>query len=389
MDTKKNSLLIVDDEIMVVRSLVRALDNGKYDFLFTADVKEALDILGSTPVDVIISDQRMPDMTGLELLMKAKALQPTAVRILMSGYSDIDIVIAAINEGRIYQYVAKPWDNDKLVETVAAAVLQKADEDEKAAILDYRLENVENWKTVISRLNSELEKKKSSTVNALIKVLKVKDNDLYKHSRSVAETSVLLAGLLGLSDDQKEALRYAGLFHDIGKIAIRDKIMYKPGALDENEFAVMKDHPAVGADILREADFPDAVARIVEQHHERADGGGYPRGYRSGNILPEAEIIAVADSFEALRESRVYKKGMSPEDALKILCGNDRHKYSAAVIGALEKAVAAGLTTAPEQIARKAVPADLPANRRRVYSNTLRRGKHKRQRRSIFGPAFG
>ncbi len=341
---KKQNLLIVDDEIMIIRSLIRALDDGSYHFLHTVDAENALEILESTLVDVVISDQRMPHMTGLELLMKARELQPLAVRILMSGYSDIDIIIAAINEGRIYQYITKPWDNDKLVETVAAAVAYKAEEDEKASIMAYRLENIENWKLVITRLNNELVKKKSSTANALLKVLKAKDVELYKHSRCVAETAVRLAGMLGLPDEQLEMLRFAGLLHDIGKIAIRDKIMYKPGALDDEEFAEMKNHPTVSAEILREADFPDLVTKIVEQHHERVDGKGYPRGLGQDALLPEAQIIAVADSFEALRENRVYKKGMSPSDALQILRADEGKKYSAAVIGKLDQAIAAGLS---------------------------------------------
>ena len=343
MNNKKSNILIVDDEIMIIRSLIRALDDSAYNILHTVETNKALDILANTPIDVIISDQRMPEMTGLELMMKAKEIQPSSVRILMSAYSDIDIVIAAINEGRIYQYITKPWDNDKLVEIVAGAVVYKAEEDEKAAILAYRLENIESWKDIVNQLNNELEKKKSSTANALLKVLKAKDMHLYQHSYCVAKTSVLLAGILGLPEENKQWLHQAGLLHDIGKIAIRDKIMYKPSALDEDEFAEMQQHPTVGAEILRESDFPEIIIKIVEQHHEREDAVGYPKGIDSDQILLEAKIIAVADSFEALCENRVYKKGMSPAAALEIIC-EDREKFNSTVLNALKNAVAAGLT---------------------------------------------
>lgn len=339
MEDKKYNLLIIDDEIMVIRSIMRALDNTSSNIFYTTDPTKMIDILDKTPIDIIISDQRMPEMTGLELLMKAKEVCPSAIRILMSGYSDIDIVIAAINEGRIFQYISKPWDNDKLVETINNAIMLKTEEDEKAAILTYRLENIENWNTVIADMSSEMGKKGDSTVNALLKVLKAKDFNLYKHSVYVSMTAVLLADELGFSKEQKEAVRYAGLLHDIGKIAIRDKIMYKAGSLDEDEYEEMKNHPTVGAEILREVDFLGTIADIVEQHHERIDGKGYPKGISFDMILKEAQIISVADNFEALREDRVYRAGMNAQEALKIIIGDNEKKFNPDVTDMLIKAL--------------------------------------------------
>lgn len=337
MVAKKYSLLIVDDEIMVIRSLLRVLGDDSYTIYHAVDPIKAVEILVSTPVDVIISDQRMPELTGLELLMMARDVQPDAIRILMSGYSDIDIVIAAINEGRIYQYITKPWDNDKLVETISNAVALKIEEEEKAEILSVNLEKIENWNTVINQMNDQLEKKNDSTINALLKVLKAKDLDLYKHSVCVSGTAAVLADMMALTKEQQDAVRYAGLLHDVGKIAIRDKIMYKAGALDDDEYNEMKHHPSVGADILREVDFLDAIANIVEQHHERPDGLGYPKGLLRKEILVESQIIAVADTYEALKEDRVYRKGMSHEAALQIISEGMGTKYNAEIVGVLGK----------------------------------------------------
>jgi putative two-component system response regulator len=336
METKKHTLLIVDDEIMVIRSLLRVLENEAYVILHVVDPMKAVEILANTPVDVVISDQRMPEMTGLELMVRAKEIQPAAVRILMSGYSDIDIVIAAINEGRIYQYITKPWDNDRLVETVENALVFKTEEDEKSEILAVNLDKIESWNTILNQLNGELQKKNDRTVNALVKVLKAKDPNLYKHCACVSETAAALADILGLTSEQQDAVRYAGLLHDIGKIAIRDKIMYKAGALDDDEYNEMKHHPTVGADILREVEFFDSIADIVEQHHERLDGLGYPKGLRRNELLLESQIITVADTYEALIEDRVYRRRMNPAVALQILHEGKNGKFNADIVDALE-----------------------------------------------------
>lgn len=335
----KSNLLIVDDEIMVIRSMIRVLGDDQYHIYHTVEPEIALNILRTKPIDVIISDQRMPQITGLELLKMAKEIQSSTVRILVSGYSDINIVIEAVNEGRIYKYISKPWDNDKLLETVEGAIQHKKDEDEKSAILAEKLERIENWNVIANRMNSEIEKTKEHTINALLKVLQVKDCNLFQHSCCVSSTAAFLAEKLGFKQNQVDAIRSAGLLHDIGKIAIRDKIMYKDNALDDEEFNEMKNHPAVGAEILREVDFLDSIADIVQQHHEKLDKGGYPMGLGCDEILPEAQILTVADIFVALREDRVYKKGMTPMQALKILLEGRGIKYNTEAVDALEEAV--------------------------------------------------
>lgn len=338
---QKGSLLIVDDETLVIRSLIRVLGEERYAILSTSDPEEALATLRGTAVDVIICDQRMPEMTGLELLMKAREISPGTVRILMSGYSDIKIVIAAVNEGRIFQYIDKPWDNGKLLEAVDNAVRHKREADEKDRITDSLLKDKEKWSDIVSSLTHELVKKKESTVNALLKILMVKDHELYLHSMRVAGMAVALAGGMGLRPKALENLRKAGIFHDIGKISIRDQILYKSSSLDIEEFKEMKGHPAASADILREVDFMGPVAGIVEQHHEWLDGSGYPKGLREDGILVEAQILAVADSYDALATERVYRAKLSPREAVEILRAQRGSHYNGEIVERLASIVLA------------------------------------------------
>jgi putative nucleotidyltransferase with HDIG domain len=140
---------------------------------------------------------------------------------------------------------------------------------------------------------------------------------------------------LGISAERKELLRLAALFHDIGKIAIKDQILDKPSGLDEDEFEKIKQHPLIGFNILIELDNMEEVALIVCQHHERLDGKGYPHGIKDVFLLEESKILAVADSYDALTSDRAYRKALSKEEALTILMEGTKGKYDIKVVEAL------------------------------------------------------
>jgi putative nucleotidyltransferase with HDIG domain len=131
--------------------------------------------------------------------------------------------------------------------------------------------------------------------------------------------SVRLGEVLGLEPKQIEHIRYGALLHDIGKIGIRDYILLKPGPLTDEEFAIMRTHPTIGADILRHIKALRDVIPIIECHHERLDGRGYPHGLGGVHIATEARVIAIADAYDAMTSHRAYRAGMQPEEAIQIL----------------------------------------------------------------------
>lgn len=325
-------ILIVDDEEHVVHAIVRMLSMAGYETAGTVDADEAVTILRKEMPAVLICDQRMPQIDGLELLQKAREISPSTVRMLITGYSDIDVVIAAINEGQIYQYISKPWQEQDFLGKVELAVGHWREVLNKEELLKQSLRDKENWKALFEQSNIQIKKTVEGSVNTLKKIIQSKDHELLQHSTRVSEYAVQVAKQMGLPRRRQRNLQMAGFFHDIGKIAIRDQILYKPDRLDDHEFDKMKQHPIIGADILRELGFFDEVAAIVLQHHEKYDGSGYPHKRQGENIVLEARILAVADAYDALVSKRIYRAGLPHGQVMEILFGDAGSHFDPLVV---------------------------------------------------------
>ncbi|WP_129628096.1 HD domain-containing phosphohydrolase [Candidatus Oscillochloris fontis] len=170
-----------------------------------------------------------------------------------------------------------------------------------------------------ARLYQALKDQNRQTIEALTEAIEARDAYTYGHSRQVTRYAIRLAQELDLPPERIELIDYAGLLHDVGKIGIRDYVLLKPGALSDEEFDVMKRHPGIGVKIIERVRGLRATLPIIEYHHERVDGKGYPRGLKSEEIPLEARILAIADSFEAMTSDRAYRPAMEPERALRIL----------------------------------------------------------------------
>ena len=170
-----------------------------------------------------------------------------------------------------------------------------------------------------SRLYQQLKEQNLQTISALAAAIDARDPYTRGHSEQVMRYSVRLGEVLGLEPKQIEHIRYGALLHDIGKIGIRDYILLKPGPLTDEEFAIMRTHPTIGADILRHIKALRDVIPIIECHHERLDGRGYPHGLGGVHIATEARVIAIADAYDAMTSHRAYRAGMQPEEAIQIL----------------------------------------------------------------------
>ncbi len=336
MNKQDAKILLVDDEELMVQGLNRILRIHGYRPLFTTKPKEAIELMESNDISVLICDQRMPDMSGNKVLQHAKEHCPHMVRILLTGYSDMKSTIEAINSGLIFRYLAKPVDEEELVQAIQDAFLQRDEKIKQEIILNnYTLEQ-ESWQKTLEELNSAIGNHKNGAMNALLRTLEVKDPELYNHSKRVEKQCKSLAEKYDYSQERIDNLCLAGLFHDLGKLTVRDHILYKEGPLDSEAFDLMKEHVTFGAEIIKELGFIDKVADIVLEHHERMDGSGYPYGKKGDEISHEARILAIVDIYDALISERVYRKAMTKDQAMAVLREEAETKLDRSIVDAFE-----------------------------------------------------
>ena len=178
----------------------------------------------------------------------------------------------------------------------------------------------------------KLNRAMDATIRTISKMIDARDSYTSGHQGRVTRLALCIAQGLGLSKDQTSAIRIAALIHDIGKISIPSEILAKPSALSDIEYALIKGHPQIGFDILKDIDFPYPIADIILQHHERINGSGYPNGLKNKEILLEAKVISVADVVEAMSSHRPYRAALGIDAALEEIGKNRGILYDPEVV---------------------------------------------------------
>lgn len=319
----KHSVLLIDDEPANLRLLRRVL-GAEYDTKLAENGEEGLKILESEKISLIISDQRMPGMTGVQVLEESQKIQPEAIRILLTGYTDIQALIDAINSGRIYKYVQKPWDAEDLKLTVKRAIesleLKQAN-DSLVVELRYALSQLENISI--------------GTIVALANALDAKCDYTSGHSLRVSRFALGIARQLGLGAEELRDIELAGILHDIGKIGVPESILWKPERLTPEEQKIMAIHPVRSAEMIQEIEHFERVRLWVRHHHEHLDGSGYPDGLAGNDIPLGARIVLVADAFDAMTSDRPYRKSIGFERASAELEKHSGRQFDAELVQAL------------------------------------------------------
>jgi response regulator RpfG family c-di-GMP phosphodiesterase len=320
----KHSLLLVDDEESIIKSLRRLLRNENYDISTATNGAEGLILIreAQRPFSLIISDQRMPVMTGVQFLAEARKTLPNAMRILLTGYSDMDAVIDAVNNGGIHRYLTKPWKDEDLLLQIRQILEQyeltvenrrllelTKKQNEELQLLNNSLEEKVEEKTgeIIKKndelllLNRELEANLYNTVKAFGSLVEKHNPLLAGHNRRVGFLTREIVQLMDLPENETIHIEIAALLHDIGKLGFSQKLLeYKEEQWTPEEKKIFQSHPRYGQETVYFVKKLDHVGVIVRTHHERYDGQGYPDQLKEEEIPLGARIIAVVDAFDKI-----------------------------------------------------------------------------------------
>jgi response regulator RpfG family c-di-GMP phosphodiesterase len=334
--SKFNGRLLIADDEPEIRSILQEFLCESYECRAVGSAEEALAMLRASKYDIVISDINMEGMSGLEMIPHVREIAPETVIIMISGAQTIDSAIEALRAGA-FDYVTKPFDLRHVEVAVERAQQHHELLRSKRRYETFLEESIKLRTKELGHALASLEDAYRTTLTALAAALETRDTDTHGHSERVVSFSLRLGRELNLEEDQLRALEFGALLHDIGKIGIPDVILRKPAALTEDEWQTMRQHPALGQQILRGIDFLEGAARVVGQHHEKWDGTGYPLGLRGEEIDLNARIFAVADAFDAMVSTRVYRAGKPYAAAADELGRHAGRQFDPAVVAAFQR----------------------------------------------------
>ena len=350
-------LLLVDDEPSVLSALRRLFRPHGYQVLQATSGADALALLSEQPVDLVISDMRMPAMDGASLLEAVRLRQPDTVRILLTGYADIGSTVAAINRGEIHRYIAKPWDDQDMLLVVRDALARRGLEQQNAQLLaltqsqnqqlrelnlslearvSARTAELEQVNQMLNAAYAEVSSNFTLSVTVLSGLLEMRQDGIAGHSRRVSLLAKRMAAHLQLDSRAQEDVFLAALLHDIGKIGFTDAMLRKPiSTYSSDELARYRQHPLDGEAALMPLAQLHGVARIVRQHHERFDGHGYPDALAGDAICMGARIVAVASDYDGLLNGSLVQQRFSRDATCQALRAGGATRYDHRVVAAL------------------------------------------------------
>lgn len=336
------SILCVDDDTAVRGVIAQVLTSVGHRCAEAGDAREARRLLAERAFTVVLCDIGLPGQSGLELLAELAGRRPTLATVMVTGLDDPDLADAALELGA-YGYVTKPFDRNELLITVASAARRRRLEEEHRrhrssleATVAERTAQLERAYRTIAGSEAELRRAYAETVRRLGRAMEYRDVETGAHVERVGLSAQAIADRLGLEAGVGDQLRLASPLHDIGKIAIGDAILLKPGPLDRHERQQVERHTTIGYELLTGSgnDLLELAATVAWTHHERWDGSGYPRGLRSEQIPLVGRIVAVADVFDALTSERPYRAAVEPREAAAYLEHERGRTFDSAVVGA-------------------------------------------------------
>jgi putative two-component system response regulator len=320
-------LLVVGEDTESRRELTDLLSKYGYSCSIVGDAAEARTRLELDDFAVVLTDTDLPGMSGLEFVTEVATDHPECAVFILTGLDDPGLVSNALEMGA-YGYMVKPFQPHEVLINVANALRRRSLEmenrrqkQELQGLLRGKSEDLRSAVSRLERVEAELRNSREETIERLSIAAEFRDNETMKHIKRVSGYSQILARGVGHDQEHCEMIRIASQLHDVGKIGIPDIILMKKGPLTEQERKIMQQHTEIGYRILSgsNSEVLSIASSIALTHHERFDGGGYPRGLAGDSIPVEGRIMAVADMFDGLTAKRVYKDPVPVEHALELM----------------------------------------------------------------------
>lgn len=361
MQTASATLLFVDDEPNILSALRRLFRPRGYRVLTAESGAEGLEVLAQEPVDLVISDMRMPEMDGARFLAQVRQRWPDVLRLLLTGYSDIQSIQDAINCGEIYRYITKPWDDTDIVLVVRHALERRALELEKARLEQLTQRQNEELKALNQGLEAQVEARTRqlrvahdaavaandklkanfiTTIKLLSTIVELRGGQHTGHARQVADLARKLAVALKLDVRETQDVFIAALLQDIGKIGFTDEMLATPLTLMHGEvLGQYRKHPLRAEQLLMPLPDLRGSAAILRAQLERFDGNGFPHGI-SGLAIPiGARILALAADYFNLQQGAMVQRHLRPEEAKSLIMDSAGKRYDPAVVAAFRQII--------------------------------------------------
>ncbi len=328
-------ILVLDDDPVIIKVLQAILKGAGYSVDSALSSTDGIEMVrkNSNVYDVVITDLTMPDASGLEVLLAIRQIDRFAMTVVMTGFATKENAVACLRQGA-FEFIEKPIVKEELLAVVEKAL------DHRGLLVEnerYRLrleDMVQQKSAALLETMEELKLSLDFSLQALAGLLDVREHSTGQHSNRVRAVSLTLGKVLGLPRNDIQAMAHGALLHDIGKIAVPDAVLLKPGPLSEEEWKVMRIHPEVGYNILKTSPHLKEVAELVYSHQERYDGKGYPRGLKGDAICLGARVFSVVDAYDAMRSDRPYRRAMSSEKAAQELRDGVGTYFDPAVVDA-------------------------------------------------------
>jgi len=312
------AILFVDDEKNILRSLKRLTVDEPYTVFVAESGREGLEIFAEHgEIGIIVSDQRMPQMTGAEFLEKSREIRSDVTRMILTGYADLETAMSAINQGGASRYISKPWDDEELLHILRSAVQQYElirENKRLQAVIRQKNQELETWNSrlkskvlqqtseirkrnvALRATNLQLERNNATAISAFSELIGMRNEKMRNHARKVADLSIALARSAGVDEADCNTIRVAALLHDIGKVALPD--IFLSQSVEELSSEGLKQyqlHPVRGASVVETIEGLQQAGSLIRHHHEHWDGSGFPDSLCGEDIPLGSRIIALAD----------------------------------------------------------------------------------------------